>query len=363
MPPIPRHYLHCSAYLYTSERSARDGERFGGSGFLAHVPVEGHEGWGSLAVITNKHVLDAGGRFIRLNTVSGGVDVKETERDEWVDHPDGFDVSAYPLDIEGRSFAYSSISTADFITREIIADYDICPGDEAFLVGRLITPWGQQRNVPAVRFGNISMMADPNELAVGWGQVEQEAFLVECRSLSGFSGSPVFVSTTRVYTAENAPKSMREPEQEKPKEGEKKGLTATFVSAEGTWGPWLLGIDWGHLPLWKPVYADQTFDHPRGDHWIEQNTGVACVLPAWHILDLLMKEEKFVKERKEDKESLDRRKRDSAVVDAEPFEPLTKERFGDVLRQVSRKIPEPQLKDSQGGEAAQVTKEWSKILP
>jgi hypothetical protein len=324
MPPIPKHYLHCSAYLYPSKQSARDGERFGGSGFLVHVPVEGHEGWGSLSVITNKHVLDSGGLFIRLNTTTGGTDVKETERDEWVDHSNGFDVSAYPLDIEGRPFEYSSISTVDFITREIVADYDIGPGDEAFLVGRLITPWGQQRNVPAVRFGNLSMVADPNELAIGWGGVEQEAFFVECRSLSGFSGSPVFVSTTRLYTAENAPKSMREPEKEEPKEGEKKGLTTTFVAAQGTWAPWLLGIDWGHLPLWKPVYADKSLDNPVRDHWIEQNTGIACILPAWHILDLLINEEKFVKERKKDKESLDRRTRDSAVVDLESIEPTIK---------------------------------------
>jgi hypothetical protein len=269
-------------------------------------------------VITNKHVLDSGGRFIRLNTTAGGVDVRETERHEWVDHPKGFDIAAYTLDIEGQPFEYSSISTSDFITREIIADYDICPGDEAFLVGRLITPWGQQRNVPAVRFGNLSMMADPNEVAIGWGGVQQESFFVECRSLSGFSGSPVFVSTTRTYTAENAPKSMREPEKEEPIEGEKKGLTATFVAAQGTWGPWLLGIDWGHLPLWTPVYSDKSLDNPVRDNWTEQNTGIACVLPAWHILDLLMNEEKFVKERKKDKEGLDRRKQDSTVVDVKP---------------------------------------------
>ena len=80
-----------------------------------------------------------------------------------------------------------------------------------------------------------------------------------------------------------------------------------LLPPQGTFGPWFLGIDWGHLPLFKPVYSDPNGQYPIGDHYVEQNTGIACVLPAWHILDLLMKDEDFVKERKKDKEALDRR--------------------------------------------------------
>ena len=215
MPPISKAFLNCSIYLYPSEQAARDGARFGGSGFLISVPVEGHENLDSLYAVTNKHVLDNGGRFLRLNTLTGGTDVIETERDAWFDHPNRYDVSVLPLDIRGKPFQYASFSTELFVTRDIIEDYDIAPGDDAFLIGRLITPWGQQRNVPAVRFGNISMMADPDEPALGHGNVEQEAFYVECRSLSGFSGSPVFVSTTRTYSSDTHLPRMYRP---KPKE-------------------------------------------------------------------------------------------------------------------------------------------------
>ena len=97
------------------------------------------------------------------------------------------------------------------------------------------------------------MMADPNELVRGYGGVEQESFFVDCRSLSGFSGSPVFASTTRAYFAdEHYPKDLM-PEPHGPNEAGI-GLTITPVATEGTFGPWLLGIDWGHLPLWKSVY-------------------------------------------------------------------------------------------------------------
>jgi hypothetical protein len=317
--------------MYNSEQAALDGESFGGSGFLVGLPVEGHEGWSWLYAITNKHVLDGGFRFLRLNNKTGSVDVVETARYDWHDHLDGFDVSAYSLDLGGQPTDQSAVPTSQFITRDIIEDYDICPGDEAFLVGRLITPWGQQRNVPAVRFGNISMMADPNELAIGWDGVEMETFYVECRSLSGFSGSPVFCSTTRVYEWEGKmPKAL----QGRRRYTQNAGIE--LLPPQGTFGPWLLGIDWGHLPLWKPVYSAKDLTAVKGGHYAEQNTGIACVLPAWHILDLLMKEEDFVKERKKDKEALDRRKRDSAVIDVHVESPLTKAGFDDVLRRASR---------------------------
>jgi hypothetical protein len=335
--------------MYNSEKAALDGESFGGSGFLVSMPVEGHEGWSWLYAITNRHVLDAGYRFIRLNNKTGGVDVVETSRDDWRDHPDRFDVSAYSLNFEGKAVDQSAIPISEFITRDIIEDWDICPGDEAFLVGRLITPWGQQRNIPAVRFGNISMMANPDELAIGYGEVAMEVFYVECRSLSGFSGSPVFCSTTRTYSWDGKlPKEF----QDLPRKSAKLGWPR--LSPSGTFGPWFLGIDWGHLPLWKPVFGQKAFDYPKDGHWVEQNTGIACVLPAWHIHDLLMNEEDFVKERQKDREALDRRKRDTAVMDVEMENPLTQAGFDDVLQRVSRKATdsasEPESKKTETSE-------------
>jgi hypothetical protein len=254
MPPIPPYYLQCSVYFYASEVDAEAGEHSGGSGFLVNVPVEGHEGWGSSYAVTNKHVLDNGALVLRLNQTQGGTRVISTERDEWFDHPHRYDVSVRSLDLAGEQLEYSSISTSEFITQELVGDYRIYPGDETFLVGRLITPWGQQRNSPAVRFGNISMMAHAADPVRGYEGIEQEAFLVECRSLSGFSGSPVFASTTRTYNAnDHLPKALNPQPSPKP-EGEKRGLTVTTISTTGTFGPWLLGIDWGHLPLWKPVF-------------------------------------------------------------------------------------------------------------
>jgi len=65
--------------------------------------------------------------------------------------------------------------------------------DEIRLVGRLITRDGNQQNKPVVRFGHLAMMDDAIKRD---GEERQRSFLIECRSVSGFSGSPVFVNVT-----------------------------------------------------------------------------------------------------------------------------------------------------------------------
>lgn len=311
MAPIPKQFLDCSVYFYDSEQAARDGERSGGSGFLVHIPSE-HKGMVHLYAVTNKHVIDKGSQVLRINTVEGGIGIITSQRDSWWDHPDGYDVSVLPIEMEGERFRWFSVGINKFITRDIVNDYQLGPGDDAFLIGRLVTPWGQQRNIPAVRFGNISMMADPNELVRGYGGVEQECFFVDCRSLSGFSGSPVFVSTTRAYFSdEHYPKDLM-PEAQGPSE-EGIGLTITRVITQGTFGPWLLGIDWGHLPLWRSVYEKD--EETCTDYKVEQNTGIACVLPAWHILNLL-NERELVMQRKRDDDEIARKKQSAAISNA-----------------------------------------------
>jgi len=311
MPPIPRHLLDCSFYLYPSVKSAQDGDASGGSGFLAHVPSE-HEGFIHLYAITNKHVVDGGCRFLRLNTNDGKLDVISSEPDDWTTHPEGDDLAIMPIETIDENFKWLSVGTENFINQNTFDDYSIGPGDEAFLIGRLVTAAGHQRNTPVVRFGNISMMADPAEPVVLEAR-KQEAFLVECRSLSGFSGSPVFIRTTQTYRDGHVPKAFQ-PKPMPPAQPGTPTATITHQLVSGTFGPWLLGIDCAHVPLWKPVYeSDCKTKTPEG-YRIEANTGIACVIPAWRILDLLNGGE-FVKARKRDDARTAKRKPNAAVSD------------------------------------------------
>jgi hypothetical protein len=229
---------------------------------------------------------------MRLTKKNGGIDTIVTERRDWIPHPDGLDVEVYPLEL-GEMFKWKSIGTDMFISREIISAYRIGIGDEAFLIGRLVTHAGKQKNAPVARFGNISLMADPNELIRCEGY-DQEGFLVDCRSLSGFSGSPVFVNTTQSYDGQDGNRlaEFRRQQMGLPPVG---GGATQLVMLSGKFGPWFLGIDWGHIPLWRPVYEKDR--ETKTENQIEANTGIACVLPAWKILELLNVDE-LVKERK-----------------------------------------------------------------
>ncbi len=168
--------------------------------------------------------------------------------------------------------------------------FDFGPGDEAALIGRLITHDGRQQNKPVVRFGNIAMLPDPAEpIDLGGGRT-QLGFLVECRSLSGFSGSPVLA-----YLSPQRPSGM------------------TLIGTGGR--PVLLGIDCAHLPFWSPVCERQDRGTAIRDMWVETNSGIAVVVPAWRLAALL-NEPHLVRDREEEDRQLGEKLRDEPTLSA-----------------------------------------------
>ena len=126
-------------------------------------------------------------------------------------------------------------------------------GSPVFMIGRLMNHEGRFMNTPAVRFGRISMMPGEPVRNRDTG-LDQESFLIEMHSISGFSGSPVFSY----------------------EEG-----GASYAS-----NSWLLGIDWGHLP------------GPDGSTSAD-NAGIACIVPSWTLARLLFEDEDVKGQRKE----------------------------------------------------------------
>jgi hypothetical protein len=110
-------------------------------------------------------------------------------------------------------------------------------------------------------------MMDGEKVRDGRGMLV-DAFLVEMRSLPGFSGSPVFLtigagSYRGVYGAETEAKMM-------PFYSETVGL---------------LGIDTGHKSLAQPVLNDsgEAVEPPQ---FVNQNSGVAIVAPYYAIAEV-----------------------------------------------------------------------------
>jgi hypothetical protein len=278
MPRINDDILNCAIYFYPSVQAARDGEQSGGCGFWIGMPtiaefvVPNYDKpvpiWLTYAV-TNKHVIDAGCHVLRVNKHDGTTEVAESSPDQWIVSVDD-DLAVTPA-VAGADLKIDFIQASRFVSKpEPDKRAEFGPGDEAVLIGRMIAHDGRQKNSPIARFGNIAMMSDDNEpvrLPTGLAQV---GYLVECRSLPGTSGSAVL-----------AYKSIN------------RGDNTFVLSADAR--PWLLGVDCAHLPRWTDVYeADRS---TKTGHRVEMNSGVAVVIPAWRLLDLLNRPE-LVEERR-----------------------------------------------------------------
>jgi hypothetical protein len=188
--PIPQAYLDCCEYIYKTRVDAEAGALTGGSGFFVGAKLEENKDSTQLYVVTAKHVLRGMEHpVLRVNVAEGGVDYLTTDRASWVGHPDGDDLAVCQIEIEYGKYSMRCAFVEDFV------DYRknslLYPGDEVFMVGRFFSHEGKQQNAPSVRFGNISMLA--METMKTFEDYDQRTFLVEQRSLPGYSGSPVFV--------------------------------------------------------------------------------------------------------------------------------------------------------------------------
>lgn len=193
MPRIRDDILDSVFYLYPTADAAERGESSGGTGFLVAIPSTTQpEFFSHLYAVTNSHVIREGkSPFIRLNTVEGSSGIWNLKGMDWVHHPDADDIAVCPIPFISPEFRAKFFPRSMFLTSEVIEKFSIGPGDDVFLIGRHVNHEGKQRNLPSVRFGNISMM--PLEPIRNSRGLLQESFLVEARSIGGYSGSPVFV--------------------------------------------------------------------------------------------------------------------------------------------------------------------------
>jgi len=269
MPRVPDELLDAVVFLYPSEQAALSGERAGGTGFVVGTR-------GPLSdrlfcyLVTNDHVASGGCDVVRVNT-ERGVDISRVPASAWLSHPNGDDVAAAPVDIPSHWKVRPLDWAAVCPTPERMAELNVGIGDDVVMIGRFIGHEGRESNQPVARFGNIALM--PGEPVLSGGGQKVQAFLVEMRSLPGFSGSPVFVYI--------GPASYRSNKKMMPFYSETIGL---------------IGIDTGHKQHSSPVYVRGT-TRLVDDSWeVRQNTGVAIVAPYWRIGELLEQPE-FVKRR------------------------------------------------------------------
>ena len=278
MPRTSNFFLDCVFYIYDSQQAAMANKRVGGSGFLAAVRFEENPLQFEIYAVTAAHVLkgllqNGGNPFLRMNMrCEQKIEVIETPATAWVKHPNADDIAVCPLRISTMRLKSLCVETDRFLTKVTIEDEDIGIGDEVFMVGRFAHHSGDEtQNIPALRFGNIAMMdRQPIHREDG---IIQESFLVECRSIPGYSGSPVFAYK----------RNFEEQPRVSPFQGYSKG-----------W--WLLGVDWCHLQDTGYVREKKAGKETTRKSFVEVSTGMAGVIPAWKILEVFSTEE-LVKQR------------------------------------------------------------------
>jgi len=260
-------------YLYPSIETAKAGKNVGACGFLISVPWDHPEASPKhrhVYAVSNYHAAVIGGSsVIRLNTKDGLSGEIETDPSEWF-WRGGADLAIYRINgfehfSAGTIWQYAHVSFQEVnYTEEIQREFQLGPGDDVFSVGRFVDIHGLQQNTPLIRSGVISSngpVSIRTDVGIPWEK--ETCWIVEMRSRTGFSGSPVYA-----YLPPWQP---------------------TFIDAPGRkygnffYGPWLLGIHSSQIP-------GMGDEHTAG-------SGMAAIVPCNALEVLLKKDDKVRQER------------------------------------------------------------------
>jgi hypothetical protein len=137
--------------------------------------------------------------------------------------------------------------------------------------------------------------------------------------LSGYSGSPVFVYKPRekqTYTPTDDRRFIEE--------------TTSITQLVGDLK--LIGIDCGHIQQYNRVLDKMLTPHPQG--WkVERNTGMAIVIPAWRLEDLLNTHDFVVQRQRKNRQLLEEKEAEQRVAfDVKEPDTFTKETYQDALK-------------------------------
>ncbi len=201
---------------------------------------------------------------LRLNRRVADSDTVDVSADDWVVHPTA-DVAAALLvpPPETRLFDYLHFPVTGTVDNDLRGRFKVGPGDDVFMTGLLHSHPGRARIEPIIRVGTIAAFPD-EKVTLEHCTAPQDVVLIEIRSIGGLSGSPVFFHLPD------------------PRMQDGTATIATTAIRPDSAGPnWLIGIMHG---LW-PTQPD---DPDLRDKTAEPlNTGIAVVLPAERIVELL----------------------------------------------------------------------------
>jgi hypothetical protein len=244
-----------------------EGLHLAGTGFFVGVPSSIPERT-YVYLITAGHIIKGikqkstdNKAYLRINQKNKPTILVSSDLGQWKHHPSesNIDVAILSWAPDENIFDYLFLPISMAATPEVITREEIGCGDEVFLTGLFNSHYGQQRNVPIVRIGNIACMPEEPVQTKDMGLIE--AYLVEARSIGGLSGSPVFVHLSGVR--KGSLKLGQEP-------------------------IYWLGLMHGHFDLEK-LETDRLESDILME--IKVNIGIAVVVPVSKILEVLNQDE------------------------------------------------------------------------
>lgn len=259
---IDSRILESIAFFFRSAEESQAGKSPVGTGFVLWIETPESRISHSY-VVTNDHVRCKAPSHVRLPRFGEHPDHSEALEDvNWTPHAKGDDVAVYYLGCRDLKAA-SALAASKLLThaQALEARY-VGIGDECMMLGLFAPHPGTAKNRPVARFGNVSAVSGEPVFVKARG-FKQECFLVEMRSHGGFSGSPVFLLPS--LSLRSTPPSYD-------------------IERDET-----LGICCGHMeePTRKvsvphPCAPGESLELTVGD-----NAGMALVVPAWKIQEVL----------------------------------------------------------------------------
>jgi hypothetical protein len=199
------------ATFYLDRVNERTGELEGpcGTGFCVTIPSNVSGEIPHAYGVTASHVIASGASCVRFNRVYEEQDGKTTKKvvgtktieiepHEWHFIPGEDDIAAIDLTehIGHRDDLLRGIPVTDLAHLGFIKESRLTLGEDVFMVGLFTGNPGNSFNHVAVRFGNLSQLANGDApIKQGNGNI-RPSHIIDMHSRPGFSGSPVFVYRT-----------------------------------------------------------------------------------------------------------------------------------------------------------------------
>jgi hypothetical protein len=234
--------------------------------------------------VTAQHVISniQNAPILRINRKNSIPFEKKTGKDEWCLHSHS-DIAVFPFRVDDKTLCELDVTPVDtllFATpdykRPNLGDIprtqnplDISIGDDVIFFGLFAQHGGKDKNLPIVRFGNVARVPTEETIKIQIDAVPTYrsiiAYLVEAKSWGGQSGSPAFWQAEFTFKPKNV--------NVKPEEKTRKRVSC------------LMGIVSSHFDISQKAQSTKGM---LDDITTKLNTGIAIVVPAHFIADLIM---------------------------------------------------------------------------